>query len=348
MFWKRTAAKRGEKLRWYGDKIRVGLKVNDKIFWLVFLTLSFQLFPFRSSAFAATRHLTAGEASSPFLKVPLSARAAALGEAFVAWGRDAAVVEYNPAGVAAMDGGHMTASHMLHFQDSTLSALSAAGSWKRVGLGFHYRQFAAEDVGRNATGARDGDIDHQEYALQGAVGVRVGRRWGVGAGAKIIGRRIEWSGSSSAPGGLEADGSALAWDAGMIWALPRGALGMSLQNIGRGEPLDLSGDPSVVSATRESRRALPQILRLGGAHAVGYVTFSWEAAQPRDNRVIAAAGAELRLRPWFFLRGGLRHQRFLDLSAGMGFAWQYFTFDYAYAPRADLDNLHRATIGVRF
>jgi len=301
---------------------------------------------------AGKRILKQGQTAAAFLKVPVSARAVGVGEAFVGFGDDVSVLQYNPAGIAALPSFHMTMSHALYFQETALSSLEAAVPWGRSALGVTYRQFVADDDARDVTGRRDGDIEHKDMAVGLAYSRRFGRRGAVGVAVKNAARKIDRSGSATVRTDFSVEQSVWMGDAGLFLALPsRGTLGFAVQNIGSGAAFEYSGDVAgspFGPKTTGAREALPLVVRLGGLHPVGRFGFAWEADLPRDNRVIAAVGAEYPVTKFFSLRGGFRYQRYIDFSLGLGVSKSFFSVDYAFSPRVDLGTLHRATVGIRF
>jgi hypothetical protein len=315
--------------------------------WVVVFHLSL-LTSHAVSVSAGPRLLTTGQAGHAFLKIPASARAASLGEAFVAWTGDASGLEFNPATVAAMPDAHVALTHELHYMDSSFSAVAAAVSRGRLGAGLLYRRFSAEDDARDSLGAPDGDIGHDDSLAGAAAAWRFGKRLALGAAVKSVSRRIEKTGGAA---GYSVRSSAWAADAGVLFALREGGtLGASIQNAGARSRFELDSLASTpgFAGTEGAREALPTVVRLGGVHPAGPWTFAWAAAQPRDGRTAVSAGAEIPLGPLFALRTGLRLQRYLDVNLGFGAGKGPVRVDYAFSPRVDIGNAHRVTLGLRY
>lgn len=293
--------------------------------------------------------LTPGQTGHAFLKIPVSARALALGEAFVGFGGDAAGMDYGPAGLAALGKVHLSASAVEYFDDAGLSAVYLAGRAGNFAAGVYGRQFAAGDEGRTAAGPA-GEIRHRDSVTGLCVAYRLGKL-ALGVGAKSISRSIE-SSETPAARGFEVTSTAWAADAGLFFTLAnRSTLAFALQNMGPPSRFEFSG-PAAANpfggASEGSREALPLALRLGGVHPLGRLGFAWEMTKPREERVAGSAGVEVPLSRHFMLRAGLRHQRFVDVGLGFGVTWGTLGFDYGFSPRVDLGNVHRATLGVKF
>ena len=307
-----------------------------------------------SPLWAGKRFQTTGQAGYPILKVPMSARAVGLGEAFVGGTNDAAAMEYNPAALTTMKRMHLSALHMMYFGESSLSGFSLGSRWGGNGWGIHYRQFSADDEARDVQGTKSGDITHADTVLALAYARRFGKRFSTGIEFKQVTREIQKSSILAGEEGVSVDNSVMALDLGLLWKLPRKAtLGVSLQNIGSGAAFQYSGPKdSAVNPyndkTQGATEALPLQLRFGGVFPLGSINYSWEVLQPKDNRAAAASGVEGFLTPSFVLRGGLRYQRYLDISMGFGVETRFLSFDYSFSPRIDLGTAHRVSLGMRF
>jgi hypothetical protein len=67
-----------------------------------------------------------GATGQNFLKVPMTARAAAMGGAFTAVDGDAGAVEYNPAGLSTLPRLDAQATYLGYLEDTSLQAITAA------------------------------------------------------------------------------------------------------------------------------------------------------------------------------------------------------------------------------
>jgi hypothetical protein len=110
-----------------------------------------------------------GTAGAQFLKIPVSARAAALGGAYTAMAQDAAAIFWNPAGVARIEANSAHFSYMRWFDMFDVSAASYVHNLGTFGnLGIGVMVFSAEkmeittELSPNGTGRF---YDAQDLAL---------------------------------------------------------------------------------------------------------------------------------------------------------------------------------------
>lgn len=273
----------------------------------------------------------AGASAFQFLKIEVSARAAALG----------GTVLFNsgplsgfscPSGLAHLDGASISASHASYFgsaSQNTASITASSGGLRfSAGLnalsagGLEYRgdEPAAEPLGT---------FDYLDLALSGAVASSSGP-FDAGLGAKLLHEEIwetdEW--------GFSFDASAA------VHPLPWLDAGIAAQNIG----------PSADFGSRPGYR-MPMTWRAGvstraGLPWAGPAALTFEACKPIDNEMTGGAGLELSPAAWLDLRGGYRFgSDSQDFTAGIGLAAGGWSLDYAWIPGAmSLGDVHRIVL----
>ncbi len=249
------------------------------------------------------------------LKIPTSARAAAMSGAFSPVSGDASAMEYNPAGLSNLTRTDVLASYISYIEDTSLQSLSIAfpvrlGTHKqempddtgglflenRLGIGIQYRVFDAEDTERTNTGVKIGDFDVRDQVLAVGVAYPFGPRLSLGVSGKYIGSKLQ-----------NETANTFALDSGAQYKLnERWTLATSLQNIGSGKEYRTEKDP------------LPSLLRVGVSREVKNLLLSLEVSEGRDEIIKQALGAEFSLGHYVKLRGGLHNDSQIEFSGGLG------------------------------
>ena len=299
---------------------------------------------------AASIHPDAGSTSAAFLKLPVGARAAALGGAFAAVPGDPFAIYWNPAGLAYA-GPQETVGffHNEYFQGLgqeflSYSAPARGGGW---GLGLNYfytgsdlerRSGLNEDDPANPISPPEGEFGAYDLALSAGYARRYPGDYALGAAVKIIRQSIDDERGLSAALDLGALRD-FAWRGGEYTA------GLSVSNIGPGIKFV------------EKRYDLPLVFRAGLSRRLedSGALLSLEADKPSDNYLSFTAGVEYPLTGRLALRSGYRYRlrgnelgAWSGFSAGAGVAFDKLTFDYAFSPFGTLGNSHRFSVNLRF
>jgi hypothetical protein len=286
-------------------------------------------------------HAQASGSPVPLLELPASTRALALGNAFVAAGKDEAAVFYNPAQLATIAKLCAGLSVQQWFLGQTVAAAAAATRvWRgtaAVGLqvldyGSSERSF---DDPSGGIGQPSGStISAGDYVASFAYGIAM-RSVRVGATAKYVNQRL-----------VDESGGTGAVDVGAAFDVKGVTIGASLQNVGG--DFSLAGD----------RRSLPQIVRVGAAvplHGVGPVdvlgtielTHADGETEPFGGFEVeyeAPGGVTILGRV-----GALDRPTGADISPvsfGGGLRALHFALDYAYEGSPVFGAMHR--VGVRW
>ena len=274
-------------------------------------------------------HAQGGRTGAIVLELPASARALALGGAYVAAGADDAALFYNPSQLATLDGRAASMSVQPYIEGSTLGAVSAAFQLGpgTVGFGVQVLSYGSADeyVCDETTGCERGDPTGRTVSANDvAASVGSGMTWRMvrlGAAAKYVRQSL-----------ADASGGTAAVDIGAAMDVWRGAtVGVSLQNIGP----DLK--------TAGSSAPLPRFLRIGASlpwRGVGPfdILGTFEVAQHREGDLLPLGGAEVT---WTSANGLAFSARLGALaqsdgaatsrmSFGGGVRARHFALDYAY------------------
>jgi hypothetical protein len=270
-----------------------------------------------------------GRTGAVVLELPSSARALALGGAFVALGADDASLFYNASQLATIEGRAASMSVQPYIEGSTLGAASVAFNVGAgtIGVGVQMLSYGSADefVCDDSTGCERGEptgrtISASDIAFSVGYGTAV-RMVRVGIAAKYVRQSL-----------ADASGGAPAIDVGAAIDVWRGAtVGVSIQNVG----------PGVTTA--HTTAPLPRLVRFGAAlpwRGVGPfdVLGTVEVAQFRTGDVVPLGGAEMT---WTSANGLALSARVgalaqttgaatSPLSFGAGMRARRFALDYAY------------------
>ncbi len=296
-----------------------------------FLVLALVLSSLAVPAFAAQDN--AGANAGISLRFSPSARAAAMGDAYVAEARGVAAAHYNPAGL----GWSRERQLLFMYQNLVLDVgqgslgfahpLGDRSAWAVLAQYVNYGTTQRTVVSGNA-GAYSGTFTGNDLAVSLSYGSRLGN-WGYGATAKVFSSSID-----------NATASAFAADLGLRWQADDApfSFGVSVANLGTEVRYDMASE------------RLPIAFRAGAA---------WEAI--RRRLIIVAdvekvtkenwsghAGVEFRPVEMLSLRAGYDGSVEIDngLTIGAGFRTNGLELDYAWIPFGEAGDNHR--IGVQY
>ena len=278
----------------------------------------------------------AGTSSAQFLKLGAGARAAGMGDAFVAVADDATGAYWNPAGLGQIQSPEIAFMHNDWLVDTQYQYAGGVLPLERGVIGLSIQRIDYGDIDRyTAADARDGSFDAGSMAANLSFGFEMRDGLYLGGTAKYLQEAIETEKASSFAG-----------DAGVLYRWDRYSVGAALQNIG-----------PALKMVQESYD-LPQTLRLGAAGRFlnERLLMGLAISAPNDNDPAVHAGAEFRLNSLLAFRGGysaapgnnLDVDGLTGVTAGLGITLNAFTLDYALVPFGDLGMTHRASIRVRF
>ncbi len=322
------------------------------------LLLLFTLCALRFPAHAASIYPSAGTTSASFLKIGVGARAVAMGGAYAALSDDAYAVYWNPAGLAQPLGTGLAFTHNDYFEGLKQEYFGFTLPGEKIGflkgsrfedggfgLGFNYLSTPSDLERRSglneafgAISPVEGKFGAYDLAFSGAYGFNYSRDLRLGAALKFIRQSIDNDSGNTAALDLGAQ-----YD--FAWLDRQFTGGFAVQNLGPGVKFN-------------SRRFdLPLVFRAGLSHRLYErgLLLALDLYKPVDNYPSLALGLEHPLANRLFLRAGYRYRQhgnelgaFSGFSAGLGFAYSQFSFDYAFSPFGDLGVTHRISLAYRF
>jgi hypothetical protein len=304
-----------------------------------------------------------GTSGAQFLKIPVSARAAAMGGAYVAICQDATSPFWNPAGMAKVKNHAVHFSHAKWFDTFDVNAAAYIYNAGRFGsLGISATMLSVDEMeittefSPNGTGRY---FDAQDMALAVSYARDLTDRFRVGITTRYIQQRI-WNETANG----------LAFDIGTQYQLPfrNLTIAMCMSNFGpdmqfSGADLSVKWDedsnfPNRLVPTRLETEpyALPLNFEFGVAmdlFRTQYVRglLAVDAVHPNDNRERIHIGSEITVFDRIAFRGGykLNHD---DEMYNLGFGLTAFLsgipfqVDYSYSVYDILPDVHRFSFGL--
>jgi hypothetical protein len=308
-----------------------------------------------------------GTAGAQFLKIPVGARAAALGGAFTSCGDDASALFWNPAGAIGVKSGALIASHEEWWAGSRLNHAAFVRSFGEIGsFGVSFTSMSMDKIAvtteEDPEGTSGQSFDAQDLMLGITYARKLTEDFSVGITAKYVHQRI-WNENA---GGL-------AVDIGTLYHIGFRdlRLGMSVTNFGGElsfEGRDLAVDYDVNSSISTERLLPSQIQAEGyplplhfqvGISMSPYVSddfsvlLSADVIHPNDNDELVCAGVEATVMQALSFRGGYRFgDDTARWSVGVGATVPAGSlrigFDYAYVSYDLLPSIQRFGVGVEF
>jgi Type IX secretion system protein PorV len=306
-----------------------------------------------------------GTSGAQFLKIPVSARAAAMGGAYVGICQDATAVFWNPAGILGVKTNSMHFSYSKWFDTFNVNAAAYvynAGNFGTIAISALMlsvdKMEITTEFNPNGTGQF---FDAQDLAFGLSYARNLTDQFRVGLTARYINQRI-WNETAAG----------IAFDIGTQYFISfrNFTLAMSMSNFGQdmkfdGPDLSVNYDanssfPNRLTSTRLETESypLPLNFEFGIAIDMFNTTFSRgilaiDAVHPNDNRERINFGTEISFYNRLFLRGGYRlNHDDEQYNLGLGFIATIgliqLNIDYAYSLYNILPDVNRISFGANF
>ena len=292
--------------------------------------------------------LSAQQAAYDFLRLDVSARAAALNGSFVSMKDDPNVLFYNPAALGTLSRPKISASYLDHLMDVSTGSLSYAQYIEGIGnIGggityINYGSFNRTNQNLDVIGT----FEAKELALITGIALHYDDDILVGVNVKYIYSSI-----------AEYSSNALAIDLGFLYDVPSQNL-----TIG-GSVLNLGTQLKTYAGTTES---LPLDVIFGitkrPEHLPIFLNLDFHRLNEKGNvfwdRFSAfTVGAEILMSESLRLRVGYNNKQRTDLkmgtsaglagfSMGAGIIVKDYQFDYAFNSYGKISGLHRISLGI--
>ena len=216
--------------------------------------------------FSANPAYAVSEAAVLSLMISPGARAAGMGEAFVALADDATATFWNPAGLAFQYSKELHLMHVNWLPEFGSDMFYEFASYVHhvEGLGTFGGNITylnlGEQVHTDETGTELGKFNSNEYSIAATYGTKLMENWGVGLGMRYIRSNLAGGVSVGAEQG-EGVANAFAFDISTLYRFPfapRLTLGMNLSNMG----------PKITYIDAAQADPLPTNLKLGLAYRI--------------------------------------------------------------------------------
>ena len=237
-----------------------------------------------------------GSTGAVELKIPVSPRAIAMGQAFVAVANDASAVYWNPAGLRQLGGTHLTAQYDVFIETVSYNYFAGATRLSNdaaIGASAKLLSTGSENV-VNASGVTTGATFNESYMDVDIAGAyRLSYYFDVGLTAKYITKTLAGTTAST-----------FAVDLGLLYKtpLPHLTAGLNLQNLGPGLKFAQVADP------------LPFNVKIGVAYKMfdDNFTLAYDMNFPNDNAISANLGGEYWYKDILVGRFGYQFQGSID------------------------------------
>lgn len=298
-----------------------------------------------------------------FLRIPVAARAAALGEAVVALADDPSGLGYNPAGLPLMRSRQAAAGYLNYLSGIQLGAVSfiqpvTGDGTAGAALTYLNSGTISETTLDDPLGENLGTFSYTSLAVTAGYGRCFDPQFYAGAALKGIYERVK---------DYSAAGAAL--DLGAIYEVDLQSLGDRLLKPGQpgnyGTSLALGAAVQNIGFAAKAfvteKAKMPLQVRAGLAYRpfMDRLTVALAAVKPLDASLAFQCGAEYWIRGLVALRlgynglsGGLQNgsdtDAFSGMAAGLGVRYRGYRLDFAYTPSAGLGNPLRVGIAAEF
>ncbi len=312
------------------------LSVSSRVLFILFTTYSLFLTPNARSAIFSSK--AKGTTTASFLKLPVNARAVALGEAYSAAADDASALYWNPAALKQIKTRSVTFMHALYIESTFFDYGAYAQPLGTGAIGIGVQYFSAGSLAETDNNGTDiGSFNPNDLAV--SIGyAREVRNYSLGVAAKFIKSTLIGSAQTG--------------------ALDFGVLSPAYLNNKLKLAFTLSNLGGTMKFDSESEN-LPLLLKFGSSYKIND---RWranaDAGFPRDNDPYLALGTEyyMAINDSMSLAGraGLNTRTLGNIngltgfSLGLGFGYRKFGFDYGFIPFGDLGITHRFSVSWKF
>jgi len=287
---------------------------------------------------------SSGEAGYHFLRTHSGARPSSMAGAFISLPGDIHSVYFNPAGLAELNGQIASATYLNHILDFQSGFIAYAHPLKKLGnlaVSINYMNYGEFDE-RDVQGEKLGTFNAGSFYLTSSMGRKINKDLMVGASIKFIHSSIE-----------SYNSSAVALDFGAIYHVPfieDFNIGLGIFNLG-----------TVLTAFADTKSPLPLNVVFGFSKKLAHLPFEYCISINKyiDDDVQLNVGGEFTISKGIFLRLGYNSlgsnqkiggsgDQFAGVSAGFGFEWKTYHFDYSLSSFGAIGYLNRLSFSYIF
>jgi len=285
-----------------------------------------------------------------FLRIDMSARAAALGGSFVSYFDDADVIFYNPAGMMLSEGSPASFSFVKYLMDINLASFAYSTEFQnigRFGAAAQYINYGSFDRA-DEFGNRTGTFGAGELALIVGYAGTLDKNFYYGANLKYIYSSI-----------ADESSGAIAVDLGLHYSIPSQRINIAFAALNLG---------TQISSYINTKENLPVDVAFGISKRLknlpARISLDFhKLTEKRDDFIqhfkTFSVGAEFYLSKVFTLRLGYNNEKRSELNvgstagiagfnAGLGVNISDYRFDYGYSSLGLIGGLHRISLSTSF
>ncbi|NNF05845.1 MAG: PorV/PorQ family protein [Candidatus Eisenbacteria bacterium] len=291
-------------------------------------------------AFALVGPSTA-EAADPgrtvltFLKIGVGARAAMMGDAYVAVADDATASYWNPAGLLKIESNDVVGMHNEWIQDLRHEYAAVGVHRGRHGFGASFVGLYSDDIqARDDTGQEAGIFGYSDIAVSGSYAFELTEDLGVGGTIRYMRQSID-----------DENLSGVAFDFGGTWQTPVEGVeaGASMRHLGGSMSYDFTDAGSFDLPTTLQFGLAYRKIGFGGG---GGLLLAGDILVASGDDASFRFGGEYKIREQFSVgagyKAGLDNE---DISFGLGYE-KGVRLNYAFTPISnDLGDSHRFALG---
>ncbi|MBX2989751.1 MAG: PorV/PorQ family protein [Bacteroidetes bacterium] len=294
-------------------------------------------------AMSASAGNRAGAVSGQFLKLPINARSAGMGNAQVSLAQGALSIATNPAGVLNIEGASFGSTYNQWWADITVAFFGATAKvegWGTLGAGVTLLTTDEMNVTTPAFPEGTGQkFKASDVAYTVTYAKQISELFGLGLSAKFITSNLY---------NKEVSSNSVAFDIGTLYDIPvlRTRLGISVTNLGK--------DLRYIN----EQYSLPTALRFGATTALlqeemHNVQAVFQIGRPNDSDEQYNVGLEYGFNETLYLRGGYKFNYDTeDFTGGLGVNLKSLglngAVDYAYSHYKFLPATHMFSIEIGF
>ncbi|MBN2017301.1 MAG: PorV/PorQ family protein [Candidatus Cloacimonetes bacterium] len=287
----------------------------------------------------------AGTTAFNFLNIPMGARGAGMGNSFTAVSDDALAPFWNAAGLPNVRAKLLQVTYINYFAGYNGGAASYTMPLKEGSTIAVFSKFMG--VGGIPKTGIDGNQNLVDLGTFGSYDVMLGVSYGKylseiinwGVNLKVISETID-----------EYSSQAVAADVCILHQSPnpRLKIGLAARNLGM-----------QLSKFDQEKEKLPLTFSLGLAYKLNTGVLALDVHKPMHTNFYGTIGLETTFQNKFTVRAGYRTNAsdwkvgsgidFLSgISAGVGFSWKDYQFDYAVNSYGELGFIHQLSVGYHF
>lgn len=277
----------------------------------------------------------AGNTGLSFLKLGVTSRSIAMGDAVVSYIDDASASHYNPSSLMMGKNNSIVFMHNENILGIRTEFLAAKVKFQNFAFGLHLNNTSVSDIEvREIPGAPLDKFTAQNFAFGISAAYKINDMISAGITGKFIYEKIYIDNASG-----------FAVDFGGLYTYRDISFGLSISNIGS------------MSNLRSEATKLPTLVRAGGSYMFNFPSIYGGLRIAIDGFKVfdggkfhIHSGAEFSYKDFLLVRAGYQTgYEDKSFTTGIGLKYKMFNLDYAFVPyKYSLGSSHTITLGASF